>query len=63
MISFADVEQNMTTAVDDVNKAVTGQLDFAYDSSLKFTFGAGLTGSAATANSQQQIKPFEIDTR
>lgn len=62
-ISFADVEQNMTTAVDDVNKAVTGQLDFAYDSSLKFTFGAGLTGSAATANSQQQIKPFEIDTK
>ncbi|WP_028505457.1 hypothetical protein [Ruminococcus sp. FC2018] len=64
-ISLTQVEKSVNTATDDVQKAVSGQLDYAYDSSLKFTFGEGMNlGGLKTTNSdgKQAIKPIEIST-
>ena len=64
-ISLTQVEKSVNTATDDVQKAVSGQLDYAYDSSLKFTFGEGMNLSGLkTTNSDgsQLIKPIEIKT-
>ena len=62
-ISLTQVENNMTTAVDDVQKAVSGQLDYAYDSSVKITFGEALNSKMGSTGSKNTIKPIEIDTK
>ena len=65
-LSLTQVEQNVNNSVQDVEKAVKGELDYAYDSSLKITFGDGMNVAGIKAKStdgKQTIKPIEIDTK
>ncbi len=64
-LSLTQVEQTVNDNVTDVEKAVKGELDYAYDSSLKITFGEGMTtgGLTMNTNGKQSIKPIEIDTK
>ena len=65
-VSLTEVEQNVNTAVDDVQKAVSGQLDFAYDSNLKISFGdlsASNSGSANLYGISTNFQPIEISTK
>lgn len=65
-VSLTEVEQNVNTAVDEVQKAVSGQLDFAYDSDLKISFGdlsAANSGSANTYGISTSFQPIEISTK
>ena len=63
-VSMTQVEQTVNDTVDDVQKAVSGKLDFAYDSNFKITFGD--LGAAAGSNSlgiSTEAKPIEISTK
>ncbi len=62
-MSLTQVEQTMTDNVTDVEKAVKGELDYAYDSSLKITFGEGITTLGKNAGAKQSVKPVQIDTK
>ncbi|MCR5479255.1 MAG: hypothetical protein K6F27_05260 [Ruminococcus sp.] len=62
-MSLTQVEQTMTDNVTDVEKAVKGELDYAYDSSLKITFGEGITTVGKNAGAKQSVKPVQIDTK
>ena len=62
-MSLTQVEQTMTDNVTDVEKAVKGELDYAYDSSLKITFGEGITTFGKNAGAKQSVKPVQIDTK
>ena len=64
-LSLTQVEQTVNDNVTDVEKAVKGELDYAYDSSLKITFGESMTtgGLTMNTNGKQSIKPIEIDTK
>lgn len=58
-VSMTQVEQTVNTTVDDVQKAVNGKLDFAYDADLKITVG----NSEAMNNSGVQVQPIEVSTK
>ena len=58
-VSMTQVEQTVNTTVDDVQKAVNGKLDFAYDADLKITVG----NSDAMKNSGVQVQPIEVSTK
>ena len=58
-VSMTQVEQTVNTTVDDVQKAVNGKLDFAYDADLKITVG----NSEAMKNSGVQVQPIEVSTK
>lgn len=58
-VSMTQVEQTVNTTMDDVQKAVNGKLDFAYDADLKITVG----NSEAMKNSGVQVQPIEVSTK
>ena len=64
--SLAKVEETVDNTVTDVEKAVKGELDYAYDSNLKISFGDGAFKNTTTTGSQMaaaSVKPIEINTR
>ena len=64
--SLAKVEETIDNTVTDVEKAVKGELDYAYDSNLKISFGDGAFKNTTTTGSQMaaaSVKPIEINTR
>ena len=50
--SLAKVEETVDNTVTDVEKAVKGELDYAYDSNLKISFGDGAFKNTTTTGSQ-----------
>lgn len=65
-ISLTQAEQNVNNSVQDVEKAVKGELDYAYDSSLKISFGEGMNLNGISlqgTDGKSTIKPIEIDTK
>lgn len=60
-LSLTQVEQTVNNSVQDAEKAVKGELDYAYDASFKITFGDGITANNSTL--KQYAKPVQIDTK
>ncbi|WP_294408303.1 hypothetical protein [uncultured Ruminococcus sp.] len=58
-VKLSQVADNINNTMDDAKKAINGELDFAYDASVKVTFGEGfkeITGTDTT------YLPFSINT-
>ena len=64
-VSMTQTEKNVNNTVDEVQKAVTGQLDYAYDSNIKISFGDGLFGSTMGTGTTGgfSVGPIELDTK
>ena len=61
--SLAEVENTVNDTVTDVEKAVKGELDYAYDSNLKISFGNGaFSNSTGSQYANVSVKPIEINT-
>ena len=56
--SISKVAEDINSTIDTAKKAVNGELDFAYDSNVKITFGDALTSSLG-----QEIKPIQLSTK
>ena len=64
-LSMTQAEKNVNNTVDEVQKAVAGQLDYAYDSNIKISFGEGLFGAGLSTGTTGgfSVGPIELDTK
>lgn len=60
-ISLTQVGQNVNNSISDVEKAVKGELDYAYDSSVKISFGDAV--NAQGSDGKNAVKPLELSTK
>ena len=64
-VSMTQAEKNVNNTVDEVQKAVAGKLDYAYDSNVKISFGEGLFGAGLSTGSTGgfSLGSIELDTK
>lgn len=61
-VSLTQIENDLNSSIENVEKAVKGELDYAYDSSLKISFGEGINNAAGNGVNFN-FKPMELNTK